>query len=301
MKILTPMHITNTEFVSSTLPENDYPVWAAGTSYALAARVIRVETHSIYESLEAANTGNTPETSPTKWRRVSATNRWAMFDLRNLSRQSVADETLTVALKPGIINSVSLINLSASEVQISLTDPDYGVLFDETYSLRDTTGVTSWWAFFFQRKSFRDSLFVPNIPTSLNGTLQITLNWSAGIQVGLGALLVGRLHDYAYAVHAGATVSIEDYSRREINQWGDLELTERNWARRAAWEVLVENKYLDDMQRVVASLRGTPALFVGSDKFDSTLVYGLCREFDQVISYPKHFMCRMNLLGLSLN
>jgi hypothetical protein len=55
---------------------------AGGTTYADGDRVI-VTTgyHKIYESQQAANTGNDPTTDDgTWWLEVSSTNRWKMFD-----------------------------------------------------------------------------------------------------------------------------------------------------------------------------------------------------------------------------
>ena len=59
--VVRPTPINDANFVSSNVPENDFPEFASGTTYALGARVI-VTTgyHRIYESLVASNTGNFP-------------------------------------------------------------------------------------------------------------------------------------------------------------------------------------------------------------------------------------------------
>ena len=73
MKIIAPFELTGAVLTSSTVPENDYAEWAAGTAYTAGQKVIRLTTHKIYEAL-ASTTGDTPETSPTKWLDLGATN-----------------------------------------------------------------------------------------------------------------------------------------------------------------------------------------------------------------------------------
>jgi hypothetical protein len=82
MDFILPIPITDSLFVSSTLPETDYPLWLAITTYSKTSRVI-VSTpniHKIYESLTNSNTGNYPPEDSTNWLEISATNRWKCFD-----------------------------------------------------------------------------------------------------------------------------------------------------------------------------------------------------------------------------
>lgn len=297
MKILIPKRVTDSILTSSTVPEDDYPVFNPATTYSEGQRVIRTQTHKIYESIVNSNTGNTPETNPTKWLDLGSTNRWKMFDQR-ISAQTTATETFTVQLEPGPIQSLAFINMDANEVHVKLTDPDYGVLFEQTFDLRSKDAPSTWWYFWFQPWVYRDSLFIDGIPTSPDGTLEITLTGGETDEVKLGALVLGNLKTYAENVHTGATVEIEDYSRREVDQWGNIDLVQGNWAKTARWEVLVPKSQLDEMQRTIASIRATPAVIVGSKAFDATIIYGIVRDFAQIIDYPEHFMCRMEALSL---
>jgi len=40
MKIIRPLAITDAVLISSNVPENDYPPYAPGTTYALGTRVV---------------------------------------------------------------------------------------------------------------------------------------------------------------------------------------------------------------------------------------------------------------------
>jgi hypothetical protein len=62
--------------------------------------------------------------------------------------------------------------------------------------------------------------------------------------------------------------------------------------------MLVANNDIDKMQRTLASLRATPALYIGSDRFDATLIYGFYRDFEINIEYYTHSECSIELEGL---
>ena len=59
--VLKPFQVTP-ESMDSSVPEDDYPAYSAGTTYAEDQRVLYL--HNIYQSLQAGNTGKTPDTEP---------------------------------------------------------------------------------------------------------------------------------------------------------------------------------------------------------------------------------------------
>ena len=73
MSIVAPTTLTDAMLVSTTVPEALVSEYAGGTTYALAARCgIAVGTaQTVYQSLQAANTGHAPASSPTWWGVVS--------------------------------------------------------------------------------------------------------------------------------------------------------------------------------------------------------------------------------------
>ena len=51
MKLIKPIAVTNSVFITSTVAENDYPAWAASTAYVVGDLRIRTATHRIYKCL----------------------------------------------------------------------------------------------------------------------------------------------------------------------------------------------------------------------------------------------------------
>lgn len=84
MEIITPVVIKDTQFLGSSILEDDYPAWDPDTTYAADARVIvsGPSVHKKYLSLAGSNTGNYPpdDTESTNWVELGSTRRWAAFD-----------------------------------------------------------------------------------------------------------------------------------------------------------------------------------------------------------------------------
>lgn len=68
MRVIPPLAITPSILTSSGATEPMAPAtWGAGTTYGNGALVLVTADHMIYQSLHAANTGNTPNVSPLDW------------------------------------------------------------------------------------------------------------------------------------------------------------------------------------------------------------------------------------------
>lgn len=105
MRVITPLELTDSELISSTIAEPtasiDPSLWVSGHGYAIGDSVYLVSTHKIYTALTTINAGSaastiSPETdiqlAVPKWTEVGSTNRWNMFDVyRNTS--SIVDST----------------------------------------------------------------------------------------------------------------------------------------------------------------------------------------------------------------
>lgn len=295
MKVLFPMTVTESQFVSSTVPEDDHPAWSAATAYSIGDRVIVLANHSVYEAV-TPSTNKPPATSPNDWLRVGATNRWRMFD-ETIGSRTEADEGLTVEVAPGeIVSSVALVNVDASSVRVTMTDDTEGVVFDRTELLYDPSNVVDWWTYFFERIERKSTHVINNLPTYGSATIAVEL---IGADVALGSLVLGRLREYTRLVQRGVSVGIQDYSRRERDEWGNTIISERAFAKRAEWRFVIDNASIDSMQRQLAELRARPAIYVGSTRYEATVIYGFYRDFRIVIAHPGHAECSIEIEGLT--
>jgi hypothetical protein len=250
LQLLQPIPIAGTALVSSNVPETDYAEWAAATTYALGARVIRASTHRVYESAIAGNKGDDPVSASGKWFEVGATNRWAMFD-QALGSVTRSTGGIVVTLNVGLVDAVALLDVKAATVRVQA--PGY----DRT--LPAGTGAVT---------------FLDLPPTSANVIVSI-----GGVgEVSLGTLLVGRRVALGIT-EASPTAGITDYSRKDVDEFGDATIVERAWAKRMTAKALIRTDAIDAVAHRIAAVRAMPSLWIGQTGLDSLTIYGFFKDF----------------------
>jgi hypothetical protein len=259
--------------------------------------VVGTNTHAVYESLQAGNTGHSPETSPTWWLYVSTTNRWKMFDTQITSQTSNADSiAVTMESNDDRIDSVALFNISAASATLTVTDAVEGVVYNKTLSLVSPSGITDWYAYFFEPITrLKDTVFT-EIPPYIGADISLTLS-DSGSTVLCGACVVGLSRDVG-GTQYGASTGIQDYSIKQKDSFGNYSILERAYNKKATFQVWVENSLIDELQTILASYRATPTVYVGSDDYQSTYIYGFYKDFSTVISYPTVSILNIELEGL---
>lgn len=298
MKIIAPFDLTGAMLTSSTVPETDYAEWAAGTAYSVGQKVIRLTTHKIYEAL-TASTGKIPEDNPTDWLDLGATNRWKMFD-QKVGTATTATTSMTYVFAVGqVVQAIGFMELSnVKSITVTVTDGVDGVVYNTTKILASTLFASNWWHYFFDPIQRRSSMFFEDLPSYRSAALSITLTGDTGVSIGCGVCMIGRYYEFADAVRIGASVGIQDYSRKEVDDFGNYEIVERAFAKRANWDVLVDRAKLDLLFNTLAGLRARPALYIGGELEDATVIYGFPKDYDVVIEYPFYVQCSIDLEGL---
>ena len=100
-------------------------------------------------------------------------------------------------------------------------------------------------------------------------------------------------------IELGASVGIQDYSRKEKNDFGDYVLVQRNYSKRARFSMAVLNDQIDALQDLLVDLRTTPCVWIGDDRYQSTMIYGFYKDFDIVIAYHLVSDCNIEIEGLT--
>lgn len=295
MKVIAPAKITDANFVSSSVPETDYPAWNSATSYAAGDRAIIAATHKVYQAI-TPSVNKAPAANPADWVEVGMTNRWRMFD-DLVGTQTTASGSIEVVVTPGMATGIALFSVSADSVRVEMTDATDGKVFDETYSLSGDIEEANWYSYFFDDVPTKSSLVVQGLPSYRNASVKVTI--SGGSAVSVGALVFGRLYRLADAILANTTVGIQDFSRKERDEWGNFTIVERAFADVARWNFIINNSRIDEVKKRLASLRATPAVYIGSEEYASTVIYGFYRDFDVAIAYPEHSEVSIELEGLA--
>ena len=302
LSVVQPVQLTDAMLISTDVAENDHPQWASGTTYAVGDRVILVSTHKIYESLQDANTGNDPRTALTFWIEVGPTNRWAAFD-SSVSTKTVTDggspPTISYTIRPGqAVNSVAVLNVTnATKLTITLEDPTFGVVYTKEVDFSFFPLSSDWYAWFFGQKRQATQDVALDLPAYPSADLKI--EFEGNPQLAVGVIMFGQQQRFGLGIRYGARVGIQDYSRKQTNEFGETELFVRAFAKRASFDLFIDAGEVDALQNFLASIRATPVLWVGSNDFESTVLFGFYKNFDILISYPEHADCSLEIEGLT--
>lgn len=248
--LLQPVAIDGSVLTASNIAEDDYPIWAMGTIYALGDRVIRTETHRIYESVSEINLGNVPGGVSGLWTDVGPTNRWAMFD-EALGTSTTAEGSIVVSLDAGSPRGVALLDIVGATVRVQA--PGYDQTADVgpgPVTFLDLPGVAG----------------------------MVTVTISGAGTVSVGTLLIGQLVSLGVTGES-PTAGITDYSRKEVDDFGEMTIVERAWAKRMTARALISTEAVDLVANRIAAVRARPALWIGDDGTDSLTVYGFFKDF----------------------
>lgn len=286
MNIIRPISISNMVLTGSSLGETDYAAWASGTTYALAARVVVLATHSVYESVQAGNLNHAPNTDDgTWWVRVGATNKWRAFD-RVIGDPATSASTITYELTmPSLVNAIAFFGLTGAELHVTVTDGTDGLVYDRTVPLLNNEGVVSWYAYFFEPVIQLDEVLLSDLPAYSSATIDISITPTGGVAAA-GEVVPGATQPLGVTVY-GTEIGITDYSRKERDAFGNPYVVERAYAKLVDFDFMVDTPKAATVAKTLAQYRASPVVFYGAvDVSFGTTVYGYYREFRINLANP---------------
>lgn len=300
MQIIKPITVTDSILTASNVPENDYAQWSSVTTYSVGQRVIVLSTHKIYESLIGSNLNNNPTTDDgTKWLDLGATNRWRAFD-KKIGNKVVQLNSIQYTLSDPASNitSVALFGLVGVSANVTVVSGATTV-FNQTYSLTDNRDIVDWYTYFFEEQvQLEEALFL-NIPPYLGASVTITITAATGTDAEVGQIVLGFLSSLGLTNY-GTAVSIEDFSRKETDAFGNFVVVERAFSQLADFDVQFETANTRRIQQTLAQYRATPIVYIGNpDASYATIIYGFYRRFDLTLETPSLSFGAIEVEGLT--
>lgn len=257
MRLIVPITITDARLISSTVDEDDHAVWSSGTTYAAGDRVIRTQTHRIYESLVSSNLNHVPEDSATQWFDLGPTNRWAMFDT-SASTATTASSELLVQLDLPTFNDLVLTEVVGDSV---IVNTPIGLT---TVSVPAPVAPAT-----------TSTVYITDL-ASPPGTVSVTVEGSGTVAVG--ALSVGTLTTLGETQH-GSGLGVIDYSSRIIDEFGSATFVKRGYSRRVNANIVLPTSDVDRVATILAAVRSVPVVWIGSGYYQAMLIFGYYREW----------------------
>jgi len=300
MKIIRPIEIVPAMITACNVTEADatYPDWLIGTAYVVGNTV--TSNHKFYECL-INSTGDLPEdnseTIPPIWLDLGANNRWKMFD-KVVGSQTSQTSPLTLTIEPGQTDTASFLDIEATEIDITMTDPVEGIVYENTLDLISTAGIIDAFTYYFEPIISDSSAVLLDLPPYSSASIELTISNTGGT-VLVGTLAFGTQKELGCTQY-NPSISIHDYSRKEADIFGNYSILERAYAKRLSVELFLPNSSVDVVATTLAQYRATPIIWIGVDTgFSSMILFGFYRSFSITVKYVNDSTCNLELEGLS--
>lgn len=293
MRVIKPIKILeNGELVGSNLDLNDYPIYSATTTYNLGDKVTYNNLN--YEATASAVIGSQPDQSPASWLGVGATNRTAPFD-EVVGTEAVNEFEINYQIAPlDLVSVIALLNIQGQSVTVTMTDAIAGQVYSRTISLSDSA-VGDWHSYFFSPYENKDIAIFDDLPAYAGAVIDITILSSATVK--LGTLVAGYALNIGSA-QLGLTVGITDFSRKDVNPLGNTKLLKRDFSAKHSALLTIPSVQVDRVYKQLSVLRATPCLYLVTDQYTATTVYGYYYDFSIVIQSSLQSTCSLELRGL---
>ncbi len=273
-----------------------YEVYAGGTTYAIDDIVISTSTHHEYQSLQASNTGHSLSDAAW-WLDLGPNNRYRMFDQSNSSTTENGNSIEFAVTVDGRADSVSLLNMVAATVNITMTTVADGEIYNQDFDLVSDSGIDNWYEYFFEPVARRGDLVVYDLPLNADPTFTITINEPNGT-TSIGSAVIGQSR-YLGNLLYGARLGIRDFSRKIADDFGNYSIVQRAFSKNASYKIVIANDKVDALAALLAEYRATPVVWVGVDDFTATWIYGFFKDFAIEIAFVNESYLTLELEGLT--
>lgn len=303
MKVLVP--IKREEFLSlsyTRMPVSYHPAWSSTTAYTVGQQVYKGEHEYIALAPSTGVDPAVPAESPV-WFRTGMVNRLKAFD-EVIYDQAVGDGTGSYSdfrIEAGTtITTVALFNVEAREVQVILVDKATSAQISaRTIDLLKDDYISNWSDYFFETPNARNEALFDDLVVYPGTYLYVRIH-AAGTAPRIGQIVVGRSYVLGQ-LNEGTSVGIQDYSRKERDEWGNPSIVERPFSQRADFDVSVPSRNVRQVQNILARVRARPAVYFDDEDEENsygTTVYGYYQDFGVNLKVGEYSHMTLEVEGL---
>ncbi len=274
--------------------------------YREGDEVISTSTHRVYRA--TTNTVDTPEAgskkTPPTWTDVGPTNKYAFRDIyihnRTISQNNGTTDGDKVVFNVTFENSVDSISF------FGLQNADQLVIYyyDESGPPSMETKVISLIDYEATIKTGEQTLLESFVVIGDNfnedaASARIELRPDdSGNAVAVGRMIIGKAVELGVTQY-GAKLSIEDFSRRERDEFGNFTIVPRNTAKNIDFDVKMPKEDVNFVFTYLSKLTTIPCVFLGDDDDAAVQVYGYYSDYTHNIDYPSITSATISVEGLT--
>jgi hypothetical protein len=158
--------------------------------------------------------------------------------------------------------------------------------------------ISSWYEYFFKEFGSLNEVIFQDIPVYSSNKTTIGIYDYTEIKVGVSIPgFLSKLGSTQY----GGSAGIIDYSKKETDEFGNTTFVKRAFSKRMNVNLLLPNGDLTRIQNLLADIRATPCVWIGTDSsvYSPLVMYGFYRDFNLEIVYPEYSYCSLQIEGLT--
>lgn len=179
----------------------------------------------------------------------------------------------------------------------SAASTNIGTVYNQTYDLLSDSGINNWYSYFTEEIVYASDLVLTDMPLYGDPTVSVTITNANG-DASCGTFVIGQTRELGGTVY-GAKGGIQDYSRKETDDFGNYTLVERAFAKRNTYRVVCANAQVDAIFNLLATVRAVPVIWLGTDDYAFTWTFGWARDWAVEIAYPTQSFLTIEIEGLT--
>lgn len=279
MRVVPAIEITEAKIVSYNVPDLENPAWSPTTAYEIGDKVTL--NHFNYEAL-VKNTNKNPATDTSQvpaWQNLGPNNRYAMFNKRRgniwlIGTATTNPEVIDLKIRPGArINSFGMVGVRAASVRVIMTVPGSpDPVYDQTFRMSSKSGG-SWYRYYFGQFVTKENLARLDLPPHSNAEVQFIISAPGGT-ARVGMLVVGMSRTIGVAVYDGSNYGTDSYTQTKIDTFGNQTRVSGGDRDFFNYSVKMTSDQASSAKRILAPLKDKPALYVGAEELDYTIIIG---------------------------
>ncbi len=291
--------ITGTGLVYTNAVNAD-AAYDSGIAYAVGNRVSYA--NKVYESIQPTNSGHQPDISADWWLEIGADNKTACFD-DFVSTSSSAGGNLVSVVRGSPVDSVAMMNVVGSSVEVTVQDLTSGELLFSSVSGLISDDISDWSQYFFYSEDTepRTQLIHTNLPTTGYSDLLYMFSFRAAVTASVGHIVLGDTHSLG-VTSSSPKIGITDYSKKVTDEYGNTYLAQGRYSKKMQADVFFDNYEMNRIVKLLTALRATPCVWIGSTEAiyeEALVVFGYYKDFSVTIPYPSNSLCSLEIEGLT--
>jgi len=155
--------------------------------------------------------------------------------------------------------------------------------YNETHFVGDDLSAPDWYNWYFEDIERSDTLAITDMPLSSIGDVVRVNARKGSTNATIGELVIGSISDLGISIE-GVSVGIKDYSRKEVDAFGNFIITQRRFADIMSVDFIISTQDNYYIKKILTALRTTPAVWIAEETYKTTIIYGYYKSFDIIIA-----------------